>query len=54
MTASQNRKNEHDEKVPLYGISQKMVSKRYSQILNLKDRQELFHAFYRPENWDRS
>lgn len=31
MTASQNKKNEHDEKVPLYGISQKMVSKRYKQ-----------------------
>ena len=31
MTASQNKKNEHDEKVPLYDIFQKMLSKPYKQ-----------------------
>ena len=31
MTASQNKKNEHDEEVPLYDIFQKMLSKHYKQ-----------------------
>lgn len=60
ITASQNKRNE------CYGNTMKKCScmtffRRCSQnttntqILNLKkDRQELFHAFYRPENRDRS